>query len=51
MQLDLDKLSVWSDTWKTKFNKEKCEVMQFGANNSCYDYQIGGHTLAKTTKE
>ncbi|RNA28781.1 hypothetical protein BpHYR1_048189 [Brachionus plicatilis] len=40
-----------SDTWKTKFNKEKCLVMYFGANNSCYDLQIGGHMLAKTTKE
>ena len=51
MQLDLERLLVWSDTWQTNFNLEKCVVMHFGANNRRHDYKLGGHTLAKTTKE
>ncbi|RNA17494.1 RNA-directed DNA polymerase from mobile element jockey-like, partial [Brachionus plicatilis] len=29
----------------------KCVVMHFGANNRRHDYKLGGHTLAKTTRE
>ena len=34
LQSDLDKLVTWAQTWKMKFNHEKCKVMYFGKKKS-----------------
>ena len=28
LQLDLDKMSNWANTWQLRFNSDKCEVMR-----------------------
>ena len=39
---DLDRLMNWSNKCQMQFNIEKCKVMQFGYNNPCLEYTMGG---------
>jgi ribonuclease P/MRP protein subunit RPP40 len=43
LQDDLDQLCVWSDTWKLKFNTEKCKVLHIGSNNHNYVYTMANN--------
>ena len=47
LQDDLNKLVDWSNTWKMKFNVDKCVVMNFGTlkNKSKYEYKMNNQTL------
>ena len=50
LQEDLDKLSLWSETWQIKFKAEKCTVMHIG--HSCRtDYYMTGGLSGKTKLE
>ena len=33
LQIDLDKLGNWAQTWKMRFNYDKCKTMYFGKKN------------------
>jgi hypothetical protein len=51
LQLALDKLVQWSNTWLLKFNNDKCKVMHCGVNNNEYDYVMESKSLSKTELE
>ena len=38
----------WSNKWQFTFNIEKYRVMNFGYNNSCHEYTMGGAKLMIT---
>jgi hypothetical protein len=40
LQSDLDKASDWANTWKMKFNNDKCKVMHIGKKNQLYEYSM-----------
>ncbi len=42
LQEDLRKISAWSDRWKMPFNVNKCHILQVGAKNNKYEYEMGG---------
>ena len=53
LQIDLDSLSSWCDTWNLGLNKEKCAVLRV-STRSCQpppDYQIQNSTLTSTSKQ
>ena len=45
MQLDLDSLLEWSNTWLMEFNVEKCAVLHFGYHNPRRPYSLDGSAL------
>jgi Reverse transcriptase (RNA-dependent DNA polymerase) len=51
LQMALDKLMEWADTWGMAFNVKKCKVMHLGRTNTRHEYQMGGKQLAKTSEE
>ena len=38
---DIDKLDVWSDRWKLRFNVAKCKTMHIGYHNNKHSHQMG----------
>jgi hypothetical protein len=40
LQNDLDLLCDWSDTWKLRFNADKCKVLHFGKDNIHFNYTM-----------
>ena len=34
------KLRVWAEVWQVKINYDKCSVLLFGSNNTCYEYYL-----------
>ena len=51
LQKDLDDLVEWAETWKLKFNPEKCKLMHIGYRNNHYNYYMKGHMLKKVETE
>ena len=51
IQKDLDNLSIWSDKWLLKFNKDKCKVMHVGYNNLKHNYKLQGQNLIRVEEE
>ena len=51
IQKDLDNLSMWSEKWLLKFNKDKCKVMHIGYNNSNHSYKLQGQNLIRVEEE
>ena len=47
LQEDLQKLSIWADKWKTKFNVSKCCIMQLSNQHhkSDFIYSMSGQAL------
>ncbi len=45
LQDDLLKISAWSDRWEMPFNAKKCHILQLGARNLQYDYEMSGVKL------
>ena len=43
LQTDLDKLVNWAQTWKMKFNHDKCKVMYFGKKNPKTVYKLNNY--------
>jgi hypothetical protein len=41
----------WAGKWGMEFNRQKCKVMHFGANNPKHQYSMGGQVLAETEEE
>ena len=50
-QEDLDALSEWEDTWKLRFNVDKCKVLHLGGKNEKFDYKLNNKGLDKITEE
>ena len=53
IQADLDRLSLWQDTWLLKFNTQdnKCKVMHVGAKNPKNKYFLDGVELPEIESE
>ena len=45
LQLDVDRASQWSDTWRLRLHPDKSIVIHFGRGNPCRSYDIDGRTL------
>jgi hypothetical protein len=50
-QSDLDYLSEWENTWKLKFNVDKCKVLYCGRNNTNFKYKLSSGVLEVITEE
>lgn len=50
-QSDLDYLSEWENTWKLKFNVDKCKVLHCGRNNVRHKYNLNSKDLEVITEE
>ncbi len=42
LQMTLDLMCDWADTWGMSFNISKCKIMHVGKNNPCYEYTMMG---------
>ena len=42
LQMTLDLMCDWADTWGMSFNISKCKIMHVGKNNPCYEYTHEG---------
>lgn len=51
LQLDLDALARWSDTWLLRFNALKCKVMHIGSRNPGLRYSLEGIVLDEVVVE
>jgi hypothetical protein len=51
LQHTLYKMMDWAGKWGMEFNRQKCKVMHFGANNPKHQYSMGGQVLAETEEE
>ena len=53
LQEDLDKLHVWSQTWKMEFNAKKCHVLEMGVSDKRpnWTYKIGNEVISKKREE
>ena len=51
LQEDTNSLVQWSDTWKLRFNADKCKVLRPGYNNNQYTYDMAGVELQSTPCE
>jgi hypothetical protein len=45
LQSCLDRMAKWADMSAIAFNMSKCKVMPIGAQNSAYEYIMGGTRL------
>ena len=43
LQIVLNRIMQWADSWQMVFNKEKCHVMHLGRKNPRHYYTMGGH--------
>jgi hypothetical protein len=50
-QSDLNYLSEWENTWKLKFNVDKCKVLHCGRNNTKFEYKLNSKDLEVITEE
>ena len=54
LQVDIDNLVNWSDTWLLKFHPDKCKVMSIGHKSTVDDselYKMGAHNLDYSENE
>jgi hypothetical protein len=51
LQMTLDLMCDWADTWGMSFNISKCKIMHVGKNNPCYEYTMRGVKLGVTEEE
>ena len=53
LQEDLDRLHVWSQTWKMEFNAKKCHVLEMGVSDKRpnWTYKIGNEAINKKKEE
>ena len=50
LQIDLDRLCRWSETWKLKLNPAKCKTITFTLRKPVqYDYVVHGVTLERVS--
>lgn len=50
MQLDLNKITEWSEKWKMPFNVDKCQVLHVGSKNKKFKYEMKGKELRSTSQ-
>ena len=43
LQSDLDRLELWAENNRMKFNKDKCQVLHVGKRNQMHGYKMGGY--------
>jgi hypothetical protein len=51
LQSDLDIATIWAETWRMKFNNDKCKVMHIGKNNPLNKYTMLSSPSERTTLE
>ena len=51
LQVTLDHLCAWANTWGMEFNVAKCKVMHLGHGNAGHVYTMNNSALGKTTAE
>lgn len=52
LQEDLDKLHIWSKTWKLDFNTKKCHVLEMAqSKRSWLKHTMGNEEKGKTKEE
>ena len=51
LQLDIDSVVQWSDTWQLPFNEAKCRCMHIGPCNQQHTYMLRGNVLQSTNNE
>jgi len=51
LQIDLNSVSEWSQTWNLKFNINKCSGLNFRLNNPKSDYLLADQVIKKTEAE
>ena len=51
LQLDIDSVVQWSDTWQLPFNEAKCRCMHIGPGNQQHTYMLRGNVLQSTINE
>ena len=51
LQLALDKLVQWAETWGMKFNVPKCKIMHVGRNNPAYKYSMENENMTVVEEE
>ena len=51
LQNTLDNLSRWAKDWGMKFNIPKCKIMNVGAHNPGYKYNMEGVELQEVAEE
>ena len=51
LQLALDKLVQWAETWGMKFNVPKCKIMHVGRNNPAYEYSMENENMTVVEEE
>ena len=51
LQITLDNLCVWANTWGMEFNVAKCKVMHLGHGNTGHVYSMNNAALGQTTAE
>ena len=47
LQLSINRLVEWSNTWLLRFNSDKCKVLHLGKNNPEYEYTIAHDGIEK----
>ena len=52
LQADLDRLSLWSKTWRLQLNPAKCKVITFTLRSSPHiaSYMLDGHQLERCVR-
>ena len=48
MQINLENLMSWANSWQMQFNADKCKVIHFGTKNKGFHYTMGGHAPSGT---
>ena len=48
MQMNLESLMSWANSWQMQFNADKCKVIHFGTKNKGFHYTMGGHAPSGT---
>ncbi len=51
MQINLDRLSEWGQTWQMSFDADNCKMLHIGYRNEKANYILNGTQLKNADKE